>query len=507
MRISDRIIIEEPKLHTIHASKGIETYDVLVIGAGIVGTMILRELSRFRLNIAVVEKESQPGFGVTRSSLSYIHRNHFNPPGSLRAALCQGSQDKYRVLASKLGVDYGEADEINIAFDAAQEAQVKQRLDWAYKNGEKNFRVISREEVARLEPRLTRDFAFAVHSVGHGMIHPPEWAFALMENAKANGARVFLDTEVTGLAHDIDGSWKVMTDKGDLRARFVINAAGLHADRIAWLAGDKEVRLFPTRGTFAIFDSAVSSMLRHLVYVAGQDPSFSQAIGPTVHGNIILGLGKFIEPESRTDARVTRGELETILAMGRQIIPDLPERDLITTFAGIKTTNNLAKNGDFYLGPSSISPTLFHALICSPGVTASPGIARYTLDLLANAGLELSEKSEFNDSLVPQYRFRYAGEPERHSAIRRDPACGHLICRCEQVSEAEVREAVRRGARTLDGVKQITRAGMGRCQGGFCGPWVLKLLATELGIPPEEVTRKGKGSEEVVAWNPEEPQL
>ena len=469
--------------------------------------MILRELSRFHLNIAVVEKEVQPGFGVTRSSLSYIHRNHFNPPGSLRAKLCQGSQDKFRALAPKLGLDYSEADEINIAFNAVQETQVRQRLDWASKNGEKNFRIIDHEEVARLEPRLTRDFTFAVHSVGHGMIHPPEWAFALMENAKANGASVFLETEVTGLVFDTNGFWKVMTDKGDLRARFVINAAGLHADRIAWLAGDTEIRLFPARGTFAIFDSAVSSMLRHLVYVAGQDSSFSQAIGPTVHGNIILGLGKFIEPESRTDTRVTRGELETILAMGRQIIPDLPERDLITTFAGIKTTNSLAKNGDFYVGPSSISPSFFHALICSPGVTASPGIARYMLDLLANAGLELSEKSEFNDNLVPSYRFRHADEAELECAIQRDPACGHLICRCEQISEAEVREAVRRGARTIDGVKQITRAGMGRCQGGFCGPWVLKMLATELGISPEEVTRKGKGSEEVVAWNPEETQV
>ena len=294
------------------------------------------------------------------------------------------------------------------------------------------------------------------------------------------------------------------TSHGELAARFVVNAAGLQADRIAALAGDTQVRLHPARGTFAIFDSAVADLLRHIIYVAGQDTSFSQAMGPTLHGNLILGLGRFLEPESREDTRVTRAGLEEILAYGRQILPELPERDLITTFAGIKTTNNLAANGDFYVGPSAVSPALIHCLIGSPGVTASPGIARLVLDLLADAGLELAEKPDFVGSLPRAPRFRSADAEEREAMVRRDPACGHLVCRCEQVSEAEVREAVRRGARTLDGVKHLTRAGMGRCQGGFCGPWVLKLLAAELGVPPERITRKGPGSAEVAGWERED---
>lgn len=477
-----------------------DSYDVVVIGAGMTGAMILRELSRFRLRLAAVDREPQPGFGVTRASLSYIHRNHMNPPGSLRARLCRGSQDKFRSLAAELGLGYREADEINIAFGAEQESQVRQRLDWAEKNGETGFRVIGREEVARLEPRLTRDFTFAVHSKAHGMVHPPEWAFALAENARLNGARVFLETEVTGISREADGYWRLITNKGTFRTRFVINAAGLHADRMAFLAGDKEVRLFPTRGTFAIFDSASSSMLRHLIYVAGVDSSYSQAMGPTLHGNIILGLGHFLEPESPGDTRTTRDALEEILAMGRQIVPDLPERDLITYFAGIKTTNNLAKNGDFYVGPSSVSPSFFHALISSPGITASPGIARLMLDLLSDAGLDLVEKKDFIPGLPGSFRFRDASDEEREAAIHRNKACGHLVCRCEQVSEEEVRSAIRRGAHTMDGVKQLTRAGMGRCQGGFCGPWVLKLLSEELGVAPEAITRKGQSSEEVIAW-------
>ncbi|HOI22850.1 L-2-hydroxyglutarate oxidase LhgO [bioreactor metagenome] len=476
-------------------------YDVVIIGAGIVGAMLARELSRYKLKLALIDKEDQPGLGVTKASLSYIHRNHMNPPGSERAKFCVGSQDRFRALAAELGLPYREADEINIAFDKEQEQQIRTRLDWAFKNGETKFRVISKEEVARLEPRLTRDFTFAVHSEAHGMIHPPEWAFALTENAKANGAEVLLETEVLGLAQAPDGTWLVRTDRGNLRSRYLINAAGLFADEIAWMAGDRDVKLFKTRGTFAIFDSSVSSMLRHLVYVAGLNLSYSQAMGPTMHGNIILGLGWFKEPKDRIDTRVTKEELDCILRMGRQIMPDLPERDLITSFAGIKSTNNLAKPEDFYVGPSGVSPSLIYALICSPGITGSPGITRRIIELLADAGLELQEKADFNPYREKPYRFKDASEEERKEAIARDPACGHLICRCEQVSEAEIIEAVRKGARSIEGVKQITRAGMGRCQGGFCGPWILKIIARELGIPPEAVTRKGKGSEEVIRFD------
>ncbi len=489
------------------AGSGDGPYDVLVIGAGMVGAMILRKLSRFRLRVAAVEREPQPGFGVTKSSLSYIHRNHFNPPGSLRARLCRGAPERFRDLAGELGVGYREADELNLAFDESQAREVRTRKEWGERNGEATFRFIGREETLRLEPHLARDFTLATHSRAHGMIHPPEWAFALVESARANGAAVFLETEVTGIGREADGTFRVVTDRGSLRARFLVNAAGLHADRIAAMGGDGHVRLHPTRGTFAIFDPAASPLLRHLVYVGGLDPACSHMLGPTLHGNLILGLGRFREPESRTDTRVTREALDEILGMGRRILPGLPEGDLITSFAGIKTTNNLAENGDFFIGSAGASPRLIHALIGSPGITASPGIARHVLDLLADAGLELAAKPDFLPAPPRPPRFRDAGPEEREALVRRDPARGHLVCRCEQVSEAEVREAVRRGARTVDGVKHLTRAGMGRCQGGFCGPWVLKLLAAELGVPLEAVTRRGRGSEEVVGRELEGPRL
>ena len=479
----------------------IPVYDVLVIGAGMTGAIILRELSRFNLRIVVVEKDTQPGLGVTRTSLSYIHRNHVNPPGSLRAKLCHGSQESFRALSAELGLGYREADEINIAFNKEQASHVRQRMDWGIKNGETTFRVISNEEVARIEPSLNQDFIFATISKDHGMIHPPEWAFVLIENARKNNADAFFETEVTAIKHAPDGNWNVGTNRGTLRARYVINAAGVYADHIAHIVGDRDINQFMARSTFAIFDSSIASIINHIVYVGGLNPAWSQSISQTLHGNLLLGLGHFQTPDNPIDTKVTREELEDLLRMGKEMIPSLPLNQLITSFAGMRLTNNLGANGDFYIGPSSVAPTLFHTLICPPGITAAPGIAREMLNILSNAGLDLKEKPDFQGYRDPGYRFHYATDIERNAAIKKNPACGHLVCRCEQVSEAEIRDAIRRGATTIDGVKQMTRAGMGRCQGGFCSPLVLKLLSEELDIPPEKVTRKGKGSEELVAWD------
>ncbi len=399
-----------------------ELFDVVVIGAGIVGAMIIRELSRFQLKIAIVDKEFQPGLGISRASNSFIHRNHVNPTGTLKANLCKGSQTSFRKLSRELNAGYREADEINIAFDAEQEIQVKQRLDWAIRNGEKNFKVISRAEACSLEPRLTKEFIYAIHSTDSGIIHPPEFAFALVENAIQNKAQAFFSNPVVALVHNEDLTWTIETDQGILNTRFLINAAGLYADRIAHLAGDKEVKQYTLRATLSIFDSTASSMLSHLLYVAGVDTTFSQLMGPTLHGNILLGLGHFQKPNDPDDTRVTREGLAEILQMGRKIIPDLPEKDLITSFAGMTLSNNLAKKGDFYLGPSSISNTLLYALITPPGITAAPGISKYMIDLLSNAGLDLVEKPDFNPYREKPFRFKDASEKERRFPPKKLPA-------------------------------------------------------------------------------------
>ena len=481
-----------------------DCYDVIIIGAGMIGAMVLRELSRFSLKIAVIDKESQAGLGASRSSLSYIHRNHINPPGTLRARLCHNSQLSYQKLSKELSLDYDELDEINIAFDKEQEYLVRKRMEWAIKNGETSFRVISNKEVAKLEPHLNQNFSFATFSEDHGLIYPPEWAFALIENAKDNGADIFFNTEVIKLNQIEDESWIVSTDKGQFKARYIINAAGLYADYIAHMAGDKEVKQFMTRGTFAIFDSAIASIMKHIIYVGGVTPEWSQSISPTVHGNLILGMGHFKIPESPTDTKVTKEELDIILRMGKEMIPDLPLNDLITSFAGIKITNNLASDGDFFVGSSGVSPTFIHALICSPGITAAPGIANEILKLLSNANLDLKEKPFFKNTREPIFSFNSATDEQISAKIKENPQYGHLICRCEKVSEGEIREAIRRGSSTIEGVKHLTRAGMGRCQGGFCSPLILKILSEELGISATEITRKGKGSNEIAAFDSKE---
>ncbi len=481
-----------------------QPYDVIIIGSGMIGAMVLRELSRFSLKIGVIDKETQAGLGASRASLSYIHRNHINPPGSLRARLCNNSQQSYRKLSQELSLSYNELDEINIAFDKEQEYLVKKRMEWALKNGETSFRLITNKEVAKLEPHLNQNFTYATFSEDHGLIYPPEWAFALIENAKDNGADVFFNTEVINLQYSDNKIWDIYTDRGKFQARYLINAAGLYADYIAHMAGDKEVQQFMTRGTFAIFDSAIASIMKHIIYVGGVTPEWSQSISPTVHGNLILGMGHFKTPDSPTDTKVTQEELDIILRMGKEMIPTLPLDDLITSFAGIKTTNNLASNGDFYVGPSTVSSTMFHALICSPGITAAPGIANEMLNLLSDAGLDLKEKPVFKNTREALFHFSEATDEQINAKIKENPQYGHLICRCEKVSEGEIREVIRRGASTIEGVKHLSRAGMGRCQGGFCSPLILKILCEELGISPAEVTRRGKGSPEIAASDNEE---
>ncbi|MBN2323461.1 MAG: FAD-dependent oxidoreductase [Spirochaetes bacterium] len=463
-------------------------FDVVVIGAGIVGSMLLRELSRFECEIAVVEQFPQPGFGVTKSSLSYIHRNHFNPPGTLAAKLCAGARKAFRKLSDELRVDYKETGEFLLALEPSHIPQMMKRKQWGEQNGETGFRIMKGSEVLRREPEVNPAVLSAVYSSGHGMIYPPEWAFALVENACSNGAHAFFGTKVIGIAGNDDGLFTIHTGNGTIRSRFIVNAAGNKAAKIASMTGDDGIELTLSRGTFAIFDKIHSSLVRNILYVGGGDPAVSQVVGPTVSGNLILGLGSFKTPDSTEDTKVTRESLDEIIAMGRDIVPDLPVTDIITFFAGIKSVNNLEEGGDFHIGYSDLSRRVIHLLIGSPGVTASPGIARHVIDLLSDGGLSLVEKKLFDSS-------REKKEDDWDKGQKWP--CGRIVCRCENVTEATIQNAIERGARTIDGVKHLTRAGMGRCQGGFCEGRIIRYLSEALGIEPTEITKKGEGSEQI----------
>jgi glycerol-3-phosphate dehydrogenase len=245
-----------------------------------------------------------------------------------------------------------------------------------------------------------------------------------------------------------------------------------------------------------IFDKSVSHLAGHMIFGSFSE-SHSQDIAPTAHGNLILGV-HYVRTDKKSDTQVSREGIQETLKLGRQLIPALSEKDVITSFAGILADSNMTRNGDFFIAPSEHAPGVIHVMVGAPGLSAAPAIAEYVFQLLENAGWRAVEKAGFNPRRRGWSRFATAPPEKKQQMIDTDPKYGHVLCRCEQVTEAEILGSIRRGARTMDAVKHLTRAGMGRCQGGFCAPFVLKHLADELGIPPTGVTKNGPGSHQIV---------
>ena len=468
-------------------------YDIVVIGAGIIGSMIARELSRYEGRIALVEKESFPGWGVSKGSLSMVHAPDFCPPGTLKGRLCLNAPERFKRLSEELEVAYREVDELWLALDPSQIPAIEEAKRRGEGHGGTGFEIIGGDRVRRLEPHVNPNVVAALYIRGLGVVHPPEWAFALMENANQNGVHCHLNTEVLGIERDKGPGYLVRTSKGSLRARWIVNAAGLFADEIASMVGDKGIALTLTKGTMAIFDKSVSQLVRHMVY-GTFSKRHSQAITPTVHGNLLLGLGFFTTPEHKNDYRVEPSGIQEMIKMGKELIPCLSEKDIIATFAGIRSENNRFPNGDFDIAPSGSSPGVIHAVIGQPGLTAAPAVADLVIDLLSKEGFPLKKKEDFRPKRKSWPVFSEATSEERERLIRSDSRYGRMVCRCEHVTEGEILEAAERGADTLDAIKHVTRAGTGCCQGGFCTVPVLHLLAKQLKVGHHQVTKKGRAS-------------
>jgi glycerol-3-phosphate dehydrogenase len=353
--------------------------------------------------------------------------------------------------------------------------------------------LIGPERIHELEPHVTAKAVGALYIGGLLSIYPPEWAFALCENARENGVHFHFGTAVTTITKEKDFAYVVHTEKGFFKTRYIINAAGLYADEVARMAGDQDIELKLTKGTMAILDKSVSHLVQRTLY--GTFSSMhSQLITPTAHGNLMIGLGNFPIPANKQDTGVTCDKLQEIIKMGKELVPSLPEREIISTFAGIRSENNKAANGDFYIAHSKNAPGVIHSLIGSPGLTAAPAVAEQVIKMLQEAGFSLKERESFCRERGGWLRFSAAPFEAHRGAIATNPKYGHIVCRCEQVTEGEIIEAIQRGSDTIDSIKHVTRAGMGRCQGGFCGVPVLNLLAKQLGVGQDRVTKKGMGS-------------
>lgn len=465
-------------------------YDVAVIGAGIVGAMVARELTRYRLKVVILERAHDVAMGTTKANSAIVHAGYDAQSGTLKARLnVEGSQEM-ESLCRELGVKYQQNGSLVVAYRAQDMKKVRELYERGKKNGVRGLEILDAQGVREKEPSISQEAVGALFAPTGAIVCPYELNIAAVGNAMDNGAELRLDYEVTEIVCR-DGVYRINESADRVEARFIVNAAGVYADRIAALVGDCSFAITPRKGQYMLLDHDCVGSVRHTIFGVPNELGKGILVTPTVDQNLLLGPTAE-DQEDKEDCRTTAEGLQTVQDNARKVIADINLRGVITAFAGLRAVGN---TGDFIL--TSPRRGFWNAAgIESPGLSSAPAIARYLIEGMRGQGLELEVNPEFHPRREAPHDFQKMSAEEKNRLIRKDPRYGHIICRCEGISEGEIAAAIRQnpGARDLDGVKRRTRAGMGRCQGGFCGPLVTELLAKELNIPLEDVTKFGGGS-------------
>ncbi|MCX7655370.1 MAG: NAD(P)/FAD-dependent oxidoreductase [Treponemataceae bacterium] len=472
--------------------QGMPSYDVAIIGCGVVGANIARRLSAYRLQVVVVEKAADVSFGTSKANSGIIHGGFHHPKKYLKSRLELQGNWMFDRLHQELGFPFKRC---GIVVAALHEDEMKavEHLYWqGRENGALGLELCSRERLLSLEPQLSPEVVGGLYAPAGGIIEPYRFVFALVESALKNGVHLYTNWKVVAAHWDTDEKkWHFINQDGkSLSARFVVNAAGLYADEVSRLFGAEEYTITPRKGEYFLLDRLTPVRPERVVFPVPSALSKGMLVIPTVEGTVLVG--PTAEPVlSKEDLATTAEHLDTILEAGKRLVPGLNRNDVITSFAGLRPV----LGEDFYIEVSKKVPAFIQvAGIQSPGLTASPAIGEYVKDLLKAAGLELTEKPDWNPYLAPFPQARNLSPYEWDTLVQKDPAWGHVVCRCEAVTEAEIVEAIRQGHTTLDGIKYFTRAQMGRCQGAFCTYKIIKILMRETGMSYAEITKHGETS-------------
>ena len=470
-------------------------FDVAVIGGGVVGGMIARKLASFKLSICIIEKESDVAMGATRANSAIVHAGFDAKEGSLKAKLnVRGSQMMEKV-ARDLGVKYKKNGSLVIGFSEDDRAALETLCQRGITNGVEGVRVIDRDELKLLEPNISDNALCALYAPTGAIICPYELTIAAIGNAMDNGCRLYLDYNVESITRE-DGIYSIHSGERIVNARYVINAAGLYSDQIAKMVGDDSFTVHPRRGEYILLDRECGNIAKHTIFRVPSKMGKGILVTPTVDGNLLLGPTSE-DIEDKDDKSVTRPGLDKVIKQaGENLSVSVPINKSITSFCGLRAVGS---TGDFIIN-SNVENFINVAGIESPGLSSAPAIAEYVTEMLDGMGLVLEENKDFNPIREPKHAFREATVEEKQKKISKDASYGRIICRCETVSEGEILDAIRSNppALTVDAVKRRTRSGMGRCQGGFCGAYVMELIARETGVEFEDVTKSGKGSRVVV---------
>ena len=471
-------------------------FDVAIIGGGVSGCSLLYALSRYQVRAVLLEATGDVGVATTKANSAIVHAGYDPEPGTLMAKYNVEGNRIIAQLARDLDILYKPTGSLVLGFGEADRPVIEQLYARGRENGVPNLQTLEREELHALEPAVSDAATLALFAPTAGVVNPWELASAQAETAVKNGAEVLLDAPVTAIAKRGEG-FELQYGPGPapqaLRARFVVNCAGIHAAEVAALAGDASFTITPNRGQYYLLDKPQGEVVHRVIFQCPGPEGKGVLVAPTVHGNLIVGPNA----EDAHDTATTTQGLEYVAKTALKSVPSVDLRQSIRNFAGLRAQSN---TGDFVVGESPTMPGLYHiAGIKSPGLTAAPAIALDVVRLLGEGGLPLKEKENWENTRKIT-RPTHMNDEARAAAIAQNPLYARIVCRCEGYTEGEIIDAMRRPLppKSLDAVKRRVGPGMGRCQGGFCGPRVQAIIARELGIPQCDVPQDRTGMDIVI---------
>ena len=473
-------------------------YDVLIVGAGVIGGMLARELSRYELSVCLLEKENDVATGASKANSGIVHGGYDPEPGTLKAKLNTEGVELLFEAARDLHVPIVRNGSMVCAFGSQEEHALLQKLyDRGFENGIAGHTLLTGDQARAIEPNLSKEVSMALHVPNAGIVGPYELTIAAVGNAMDNGVELRRNFEVTSIEKNEDIFTVGAADGNTAQGKFLVNCAGGYSDKIAALAGDGFYTITPRAGEYMLLDKAEGSRVSHTLFQCPTKEGKGILVSPTAHGNLLVGptATKVATPDSKDTTPEGLSQVEKLAAKS---VPSVNFRQVITSFTGVRATGS---TGDFVLEASKKVPGFIQAgAVESPGLTCCVSIAKYLVELMKGEGLTLVEKSNWDGTRVDTHAFEHMNDEEKDAFIKENPAYGKIICRCEMISEGEILDAIHRNpaALDMDGVKRRTRGGMGRCQGGFCGPYVMDLISRELGIPMEDVTKNGGASKMVM---------
>ena len=475
-------------------------YEIIIIGAGVSGAAIARELSKYEVKCLVLEKEEDVCCGTSKANSAIIHAGYDAVNGSMMAKMNVEGNAMMDQLAEQLDIPFTRNGSFVLCFSQEDMLGLQKLYDNGVANGVPGLQILSKEEVQAMEPNVSDEIYAALYAPTAGIVCPFHLNIALAENACTNGVEFQFDTEVLDI-EKVDKGFLINTNQGVFTTDHVINAAGVYADKIHNMVSKNKIRITPRRGEYLLLDKAAGAHVKSTIFSLPSKLGKGVLVTPTIHGNLLIGPTA-TDMEDKEGTYTSAEGLNEVITKAGINIKNLPLRQVITSFAGLRAHE---EHHEFILGEVEDVPGFFDcAGIESPGLSSCPAIGKYIADFMKEK-MDLKEKENFVETRKSILNPAKLSIEERNELIRENSAYGNIICRCEMITEGEIIDAIHRplGAKSLDGVKRRTRAGMGRCQGGFCSPRVMEIIARECGVPISEVTKSGGESKLIVGVNKE----